>query len=428
MARYRFSAKSPDGSTQSGVLEANERKNAVRQLQQRGLVPIRISEERNSSPRQSGNAGTASAPKTKTPPQNKPRRTAPAGGKIRANHNDGLTVAKRLLELHSGGLSLGDSVLLLSQRLSEVRLKSITSELWTHLREGRSFAKASEALPGLFPSAVIPLFEAGEASGDMVSILRNTIEYIEERRQLRSKVLGSLAYPAVLVGLVLIILVGFVFVLMPRIQQMIDSMGGKMNFFTQVLIDSSEWMLKAGPFILIAGVLGLMALFQWRRKESGRLITDRWALKIPMVGGILEASDLYQLSNLMGTLMESGISASENLKLSERTLQNRHLRQRFSAARSAIVEGASFSIAFRQQQLYPDASIDILTVGENTGHLERGLKEITRSIRSLLDQRLKAFTLTVSTLAMAGAFLMVLFAALGMVLSVLEVSQTISFQ
>lgn len=430
MQVFQYTGTDAKGQRISNVLEAADRRSALRLLQAKGITPIAV-KLKTTAPAAGGRVRSAPAFAT-APKQAKKRhrvteRQASSKG-VKGSETLGLKLAKRLLELHSGGMSLGDAIYLLSQRLNEPKLKRITVLIWGHLREGRSFAKAVEQIPHLFPRAMLPLFEAGEASGDMKAILHNCIEFIEERRALRKQILSSLSYPAVLICLVLVILIGFMYFLVPTIQAMIESMGGQMNFFTQTLIFFSQFILTGGPFILILLALLGVLLVQWRRSTQGRLVTDRWVLKLPLIGLIVESSAMYQISNLMTTLMESGINTSENLKLCERTIQNQWLKQKFGNARTMIIEGASFSVAFKQHELYTDASIDVLTVGENTGSLERGLREITRSVRSLLDEKLKLLTVLISSGAMATAFIMVMFAALGMVLSVLEVSQTISMR
>jgi len=434
MPHFQYTGTDSNGKRISDSLTAPDKRSAVRVLQQKRIAPVSI-RETSAASFQKANLVTSKKKTPKTSPVSadllaglKKSKSRKPEGKIHGNEILGLKLAKRLLELHSGGMSLGDAVFLLSQRLNEPRLKKITVVIWSHLREGRSFAKATESVPKLFPKAMSPLFEAGEASGDMKSILLNCIEYIEERRNLRKRILASLSYPAVLIFLVIGIMIGFMYFLIPTIQTMIDSMGGKMNFFTQTLISFSHFLLTGGPFILLGLFVATVFVLQWRRTANGRLLTDRWLLRVPLIGTIVESSALYQISNLMTTLMESGINTSENLKLSERTIQNQWLKTKFANARTMIIEGASFSTAFKQNHLYEDASIDVLTVGENTGSLERGLKEITNSVRMILDEKLKLLTVLISSGAMATAFIMVMFAALGMVLSVLEVSQTISMQ
>lgn len=426
MSDFQYTGTDTGGGKVNGTVSAPDRKTAIRVLQQKGVVPIKVSE--HGQDHSQGGSGKDSETQRKDWKSSLPvfLTKSRQAGKLKGSHAYGLRFAKRLLELHSGGMPLGDSIYLLSQRLSEQKMKAIASEVWHQLREGKTFAKATESIPNLFPAAMFPLFEAGDASGDMLAILRNTIEYIEDRSALKKRIMASISYPFLLVFIVLLIMLLFLKFLIPMIQDLIQSMGGEMNIFTRIMIGFSEWMISAGPIALILGVIGLIVYTQWRRTAKGRLLTDKWILKVPLLGKIIELSGQYQLSNLMCTLMESGINTSDNLRLCDRTIQNQWIRTKFSTARTMIVEGASFSNAFRQNKIYPESAIDILTVGENTGHLERGLKEITNSVREMLDNKLKALTILVSSGAMGFAFVMVAIAAIGMVLSVLEVSQTIS--
>lgn len=423
MAEFTYTARNADGRSEKGVIDARDKRAAIAMLQARGWVPIQL------TPKTSGSAASTPALKqTSESPVPAPVREKPnsvtAGGP-KGNAKLGLLFAKRLLDLHSGGLSMGDSVYLLHQRLNDPKLRAVASEVWSHLREGKPFARAVEQVRGLYSRSMICLFEAGEASGDMVSILKNSIEYMEERQRIRRHVAASMAYPFFVIGVVFVLLLMFLFFMMPRIQTMIDSMGGRMNFFTQALVWLAETMVKAGPFVVIGLVVASVLVAQWRRLEKGRLITDRWFLRVPLLGRISWLSTMYQTSNLMHTLLGSGINTTEMLKLTERTIFNLSIRQRFSDARTKINEGMSFSNAFRLYQLYPDDAIDILSVGENTGNLARGLQEITSSMRSALSERIRLLTVSISAVAMGTAFILVLFVALGMILSVYEVTHSI---
>jgi general secretion pathway protein F len=102
---------------------------------------------------------------------------------------------KRLLELHGSGMPVADSVKLLHQRLSDPQQKEIAGTLWRELSEGRSLARAMRLMPDYFGESTSYVIEAGEATGSVAPILRRIIGYIEEKREIRSKVLGSMAYP-----------------------------------------------------------------------------------------------------------------------------------------------------------------------------------------------------------------------------------------
>jgi len=237
--------------------------------------------------------------------------------------------------------------------------------------------------------------------------------------------LASMAYPGFICTVAVAVVILFVTVLLPQIQVMLERLGGEMTWSARLLIEGSAFLTKGGPVIVIALVLGLVGLKQWRRTEAGRRKIDRWLLRIPLIGKIFYYSDLFQSGSLIATLLESGIHTTETLQLTERTVNNLELRERFHAARSEVNEGLSIAQAFRRNRFMPDMAVDILTVGEDTGHLGRSMNEVTNGFRDELTRRLGALTNIISTGALAGAFILVALIALGIVTSVFQVSQTI---
>jgi type II secretory pathway component PulF len=218
----------------------------------------------------------------------------------------------------------------------------------------------------------------------------------------------------------------FLTVLLPQIESMLDKLGGEMTWSAQLLMDGSAFLIQFGPFLLIALVLGIVALGQWRKTTEGRQKSDKWFLKLPLLGKIFYFSDLFQSGNLVSTLLESGINTTEVLRLTERTIKNTDLRERFHIARGQVNEGLSIAQAFKRNDFMPDLAIDILTVGENTGNLGHSMTEVTKGFRNELTKRLGLLTNLVASGALICAFLMVALIAIGIVTSVFQVSQTLS--
>ena len=148
-------------------------------------------------------------------------------------------------------------------------------------------------------------------------------------------------------------------------------------------------------------------------------------LKIPLIGKIVYYANLFQTGNLISTLFESGINTTETMRLTEQTIKNVNLRERFRTARSQINEGLSIAQSFKRNSFMPDMAIDILTVGENTGNLGHSMEEITKSFRIELTRRLNQITNIISSGALVCAFLLVALVAIGIVTSIFQVSKTL---
>ena len=145
----------------------------------------------------------------------------------------GLEFLKRLLELHGSGMPIADAVKLLNQRLSDPGQKEIAGILWKELAEGKTLSRAMRDLPEYFSESSSFVIEAGEATGNVSPILKKIIAHLEEKREIRSRVLGSMAYP-VFVGVIAFgVVLFFLFYLLPQIEEMLASLGGELNFMAQ---------------------------------------------------------------------------------------------------------------------------------------------------------------------------------------------------
>ena len=425
MAVFNYKARQADGTITSGSIEAAERRLAMQRLQAQGLSPMALKEGSTSAPSIFAKLGERSKSLRNTG-SSTDQSNIPVKQRGSKREHIGLTVLKRLMELHSSGLPIGDSIRILSQRLSDKEQRGIVQTLWRDLSEGSTLAGAMSRQPRYFPNSIGYVIEAGEATGNLAPILRKVIDYLEEKEAIRKKMIASMMYPTFICTVAIAVVVLFMTVLLPQIQGMLDRLGGEMTWSARILIDGSSLIAKAGPFILIAGIVGALTFQQWRRSEKGLRRSDSWLLKLPLLGKIFLYGDLFQVGNLITTLLESGINTTETLRLTERTVKNSELKERFNTARGQVNEGLSIAQAFQRNRFMPELAVDILTVGENTGNLAHSMNEITRSFRNELTARLSKLTTLVSTGALICAFILVALIALGIVTSVFQVSRTLS--
>ena len=425
MAVFNYKAREKDGTIVSGTIEAAERRLAMQRLQAQGLSPVTLKEGATGAPSAFAKIGErAKALRSNRNAKGGNENSQKQRGARR--ESVGLLVLKRLMELHGSGLPVGDSIRILSQRLSDKEQGAIAQTLWRDLSEGSTLAGAMSRQPRCFPSSISYVIEAGEATGNLAPVLRKVIDYLEEKQGIRKKMIASMAYPAFICTIATAVVILFMTVLLPQIQGMLDRLGGEMTWSARILIDGSSFIAQIGPFLLLGLVIGIIGFRQWRSTESGLGRTDSWLLKLPLLGKIFYFSDLFQVGNLISTLLESGINTTETLRLTERTVKNTALRKRFNIARGQVNEGLSIAQAFQRNQFMPDLAVDILTVGENTGNLAHSMNEITKGFRNELTARLAKLTTLVSTGALICAFILVALIAMGIVTSVFQVSRSLS--
>lgn len=416
MPRFAYKALDAAGKPVSGEIDSSDRKRALQQLTGNGLRPLSVESlgEETTSDKDVETRDFFGSDK------------GPSRFRLkRAKSAIALEFLKRLLVLLSSGMSLGDAVNLLSRRLTDPQLKDLCQSVWRRLSEGHTLASALRFHQKLFTPSTLHLVEAGETSGNLIPVLERIVAYLEESRQVRKNLISNLTYPAFVlstaVGVVIILLT----FLLPRIQEMLDQLGGDLPLITRILIGSSEAVINYGPFVLLAVVLAVLGLRRWRKTPSGQHRTDLALLRIPLIGRIYLYSNIYGTTNLMATLLGSGVNTTETLRLVERTINNGILRAKFASARKQIQEGVSMATAIQRVRYMPELAMDILTVGENTGNIVNSLLDINRIYREELTKSLNLLTTATVAIALGGAIFLVAVIAISVVFSVLSVGQSL---
>ncbi|MEY3001135.1 MAG: hypothetical protein RL648_1349, partial [Verrucomicrobiota bacterium] len=244
-------------------------------------------------------------------------------------------------------------------------------------------------------------------------------------REVRKKLISNLSYPAFVLSTAVVVVIVLLTFLLPKIQDMLDQLGGDLPLITQLLIGGSDATLTYGPFALAGLIAATLSLRQWRRSAAGKRKTDYWLLRMPVIGKIYLYSNIYGTTNLMSTLLGSGVNTTETLRLVERTIDNVILRGKFARARRQIQEGVSMATAIQRVHYMPQMAMDILTVGENTGNIVNSLNDINGIYREELTKSLNILTTATVAIALGGAILLVAIIAISVVFSVLSVGQSL---
>lgn len=406
MPEFEYRAAEKNGKIKTGAMTAPSRKDVAKNLASMGLAPINIK-----AVVEGDNAKEN---------ENSEERLKGGGEKL------ALALIKKLRQLcGGGGMPVADALKTLGARSQEAKIKRISRELYKDLSEGVTLANALEKYPDCFDVCSTRLVEAGETTANLSFVFDNIIRYIEERRQLRNAIISALAYPIFLCTMASGVVLLFLFFMLPKIQTMMSNMGAKESFPIKMMNFVGDALIYGVPSAVVLSTLIFVALKIYRRDEKGLKKTDSSALKIPILGKIIFDADLCRFANLASTLFASGVNTTETFRLCERAIKNADMRERFQQFRIAVNDGAPISAALQRFGLLENEDIDIVTVGERTGSLVGSFAEINKTHAENLNRRIKISTTILGGVALATAFLLVLVFALGIVLSILGLSQSI---
>jgi type II secretory pathway component PulF len=406
MPGFAYTAREPGGPTVQGTIEAATRREALRLVSARGLRPLWVQETDNRKP-------TALAAET-------PRGFA-------WNAHQRLPFMQALSRLVDGGLSASEAVRLLALRLQEPPLRALAAMLWQQLSQGRTLSQALADFPRVFDGQSISLIAAGEATGSLDEVLRRLIQHLVEERETRRRLLAALVYPLFVCGLSIVVILFFLFFLLPRLQALLDALGGELPPATQALVSLSDFLLHYGLFVVGGIVIAAVVWWRWRHTAAGRQATDAWLLRAPLAGPYAVRVTILNFTHTMAILLENGITTAESLRLAERTISNLAMREKLHQAIDRVLEGETLSGALARTEMLPLLVIDQLAVGEQTGRLGPSLRSIAQEYQAEVSRWLERFTRLVSGGVLAVSFGFVAFLAYAIVSAVLQVSSSFKF-
>lgn len=426
MPKFSYSARDSVGGLVKGVIDAPNRKEAIRQISLQRLQPVSVAE-----PTLAGSPAATRAPRTRfqKPAAAKPEAAAAADKPVAVrglNRKARLPFLRSLSELVASGMPVGDAIRLLSIRLKEPQLKLLSQVLWERISGGKSVSDAMADLPAVFDRSTVYLVQSGEATGNLREILNRLVSYFEEQKDLRNKIVTAMAYPILIMVVAVAVVLLSVFVLLPRLETMLSSLGGQMPLSTRILMGGSEMLISYGLFILAAVALIAVSWWQWRKTPAGALAWDAFLLRVPIVGKFLRNADVLQMSQTMSVLLENGVTTIEALKMTQNVIANRSIRASFGEARQKVAEGKSIANALQGTGDLPQLVLDMLAVGENTGNIVFSLKQVGYLFQKEISRQLQAFIGVLSIGVLMVVFTFVGFIAFAIISAVFQMSASFS--
>ncbi len=377
MPQFSYRARDAQGALVEGVLDCADRTIAIRQIEQKRCIPIKI-EVVNARAEATGKPAAPRAPASTT--------SSTPIQSLKIPHNQLLIFTEQLAHLLQAGMTLDEGLSILEKRLKQPRVQQMTHALHQALVDGRSFSQALREMPRIFPPLYVNLVAAGEASGALPEILLRLVKHLMQAKNLRDRVQQALIYPAFLAAAGAGLITIFITYMVPQLQGFLEQIGGALPFATRLLIDTHHaivgyWWL--GALIAIGIGVGFRAFV---RTDEGRLTWDRFRLNVPGYGRILRYRYYAQFSRTLGTLIQNGIPLLRALDLVSEIAGNRYLELKVVQARRAVIDGTTLSAALSSNRIFPDLFTDMMAVGEQTGRFGETMQTIADVYERELDR------------------------------------------
>lgn len=400
MPQFRFVARKPDGKLIDGVLTCNDRSAAIREVEKQGGVPIKI-EPVAAAAAATSRPETSKSAKTAKPSGSAPATATPASGPVTTlATTQQYLFTEQLAHLLTAGMTLDEALGILVRRMKHPKLQSLSQSLHRALVDGRSLSQALKDFPRIFSPLYVNLVSAGEASGALPDILKRLVTHLSDVKALQDRVKQALVYPAVLVFAGIGLIIVFMTVMVPKLTTFFKGTGQPLPAATQLLVDANQLLVSYWWVGVLGGAVLYSGFKMFTRTQEGRKAWDYFTWRLPVYSRILRYRFYAQFARTLGTLMENGVTLLRALELLEEISGNEYVRQKMSAVRAAVVDGATLSVALGEQGVFPELFIDMMAVGEQSGRFGGTMHMIADVYERELDGQIKVVSTLIPPLVM----------------------------
>jgi type II secretory pathway component PulF len=407
MPVFAYKALQTDGSIAEGELEAGGRQEAFRQMEGRGLRPIRLAERNGAKSHTARPAPTRAEARAKAPARDKatgkePAPAAAAGrpspgfslslggrGKITARMLENFT--RLLSSLLAAGVPLSRALVILQKEAANPAAREQWKGIHDRVVDGMSLAGAMAQFPQTFPRVYVAMVEAGETGGFLDVVLAQIADFQAREKEMKSKVMTALLYPAILLVLALAVLVFLLVFFIPRFQTIFTGFGAKLPLLTQMIVSTSEVMRAYGLIAAIAIGVGIYLVRSWVVSEQGRRVWEGFILRTPVLGPLVAEFAMARFCRMLGTLLGAGVPLINGLNVARRSIGNQILVDAVANSIDLVKEGKQLGPSLSDcRALFTGSTIEMISVAEESGKLDTELVRIANVTEGDLDRQLKS--------------------------------------
>ena len=324
-------------------------------------------------------------------------------------------VTRQLATLLKASIPIVDSLAAVSRQTENPRLQRIFNEVRRSVSEGKSLAGALGEHASVFPELYVNMVKAGESSGTLDIVFMRLADFTEAQAQLRSRVMGAMTYPIIMMFVTLGIVSLLMLFVVPKLTVMFEEMGTELPLVTRVLIQVSDFF-RDYWYALFGGLILLGWWFnRYRKGERGKHKWDRFVLRMPLFGPLVRMVGVARFTRTMGTLLGSGVPIISALEIVKHVVGNHILAQTVEDARNAVKEGENLATPLQRSGEFPPMVVHMIAVGEQSGQLEEMLDTVAGAYEMQVDSRLNTLTRLLEPLmivVMGGIVAFIVFAVM----------------
>jgi len=297
---------------------------------------------------------------------------------------------RQLSVMFNAGLPITQSLVILATQQENKYFKEVLTEIRKDVEAGSNLSNAERKFPKVFNDLYTSMIQAGEASGNLDTILNRLSQYIENMTKLVGKVKAALAYPVAVLIIAIVLTTVLLWKVVPIFQDLFANMGAELPIPTQVVIAASDFVKGNIFFIAIAIGFLIFAFRSYYATFKGRRVIDRLMLRIWVLGQVLLKVAIARVTRTLATLLTSGVEIIESMTITAKTSGNAIIEDAVLKSRAFVQEGRPLWESWEETKIFPFMVTQMIAVGEQTGSLATMLGKVADFYDEEVDQSVSA--------------------------------------
>jgi len=288
-------------------------------------------------------------------------------------------MTRQFATLISSGMSLVESLDVLSRQTANERLSKVLDDVRINVESGLSLSEALSKHTDVFSSMYISLVNAGEMGGALDITLNRLATFLEKENEMRMRINNKTAYPKFVMAFAIVIVIAMIIFIIPTFKGIYDELGAELPTITKVVIFIGDIFKKWYTYIILIG--GFFGIRYLNRKilstPKGKHLFDTFKMKIPKIGDIMRKIAISRFGRTLGTLIASGVPILRSLEILKGVTENSIIDDAIDDIVEDIKEGESISTPMAKHKVFTPMMVQMVSVGERSGTIDDMLEKIS---------------------------------------------------
>lgn len=348
------------------------------------------------------------------------------GGSKKITPFDIAMFTRQLATMMKAGVPLVQSFDIVADGLENRGLQELVVAIRNDVASGTSFAGALRRHPKHFNELYCNLVDSGERAGALEHMLARIATYLEKSETLKKKVKKAMTYPIAVVVVAMVVTAILLIKVVPQFQSLFQGFGADLPAFTLMVVNLSEWMQKWW-FVVLLGIVGAIFLFKEANRRSKKFsdFKDRWILKLPVMGEILDKSAVAKFGRVLSTTFAAGVPLVDALDSVAGATGNAVYRDAIDQIKNEVSSGTQLQAAMRSAGVFPVMAVQLTAIGEESGNLDEMLEKVAEHYEAVVDDMVDNLTALMEPMIMAVLGVLVGGLIIAMYLPIFKLGQVV---